>query len=214
MPDRSIRIRALVTVCVLVGAIILLKKVTHGERVSPHHPLRELPLLLGHWHGDELPLEQRVVAAAGVDDHLNRVYDDGTAGPIILYVGYYKSQRTGDTIHSPKNCLPGSGWEPAKSGRISVPMPDGSRILVNEYLVEKGLDRQLVLYWYQARGRVIASEYWGKVWMVVDALRRNRTDGALVRISTPVRDGNEKAQARATEFVQLLYPRLSEFIPN
>src|SRR5581483_3743726 len=214
MPERSMRGRLLVTIFMLLGAIFLLKKLSHGEAVSPHQPLRELPWNFGRWHGRELPLEPRIVAAAGVDDHVSRVYDDGMADPIMLYVGYYRSQRTGDTIHSPKNCLPGSGWEPAQSGKISVPMPDGSSIVVNEYLVEKRLDRQLVLYWYQARGRVIASEYWGKVWMVVDAMTRHRTDGALVRISTPVRSGNEKAQARATEFVQLLYPRLNEFIPD
>lgn len=214
MLDRPLRNRALVTVCILVGAIILLKKLSQGEKLLPHHPLQDLPLLLGRWRGSDLPLEQRIVAAAGVDEHVSRVYDDGTLSPVMLYVGYYRSQRTGDTIHSPKNCLPGSGWEPAQSRRISVPMADGSSIVVNEYLVEKGLDRQLVLYWYQARGRVIASEYSGKVWMVFDAITRNRTDGALVRVSTPVRNGNEQAHARATEFVRMLYPRLGEFIPN
>ena len=93
-------------------------------------------------------------------------------------------------------------------------MPGGLPIVVNEYVVAKGTDKRLVLYWYQGRGRVIASEYWGKVWMVMDAIKRNRTDGALVRLVTPIDDGESNAQARLEGFVRQLYPQLDKFIPK
>ncbi len=214
MVDRSLEGRMLVTAGVLVGAMLLLHGVSHGEPVTAHRPLREVPASLGHWHGEDLPLEQRIIKAVGVDDYLSRVYTDESGLPVSVYIGYYASQRTGDTIHSPKNCLPGSGWEPVRSRHLTVDVSVGSRIVINEYVVEKGLDRQLVLYWYQGRGRVVASEYWGKVWMVVDAITRNRTDGALVRLVTPTRDREGEAEARAVKLAQTLYPRLNEFIPN
>ena len=142
-----------------------------------------------------------MVQAAGVDDYVSRIYGIGQQIPIGLYVGYYGSQRTGDTIHSPKNCLPGAGWEPVRAGYLTISPPGGAPIEVNEYLVAKGADKRLVLYWYQGRGRVIASEYAGKVWMVVDAIRLHRTDGALVRLVTPVDDGEANAQERLVRFV-------------
>ena len=131
-----------------------------------------------------------------------------------MYVGYYASQRTGDTIHSPKNCLPGAGWDPVQSGYIKISIPGGRQIVVNEYVIQQGLDKQLVFYWYQGRGRVIASEYSGKFWMVADAISRNRTDGALVRLVTPMNDGEVHARARLVSFTQLLFPQLESIIPN
>ena len=115
-------------------------------------------------------------------------------GAVGLYVGYHDSQRQGDTIHSPLNCLPGAGWQPLEQGRITVSVRDHGTarpapIEVNRVVIGKGLDRQLVLYWYQSHRRVVASEYWGKVYTVLDAMRYNRTDAAMVRVITPVRDG-------------------------
>jgi EpsI family protein len=101
-----------------------------------------------------------------------------------------------------------------KAGRLTIDVPGARPIQVNQYLVRKGLDELLVLYWYQGRGRVIASEYWGKIWLVADAITRNRTDVALVRISTPTVDGEERARKRAVEFAQAAYPRLNQFLPE
>ena len=157
---------------------------------------------------------QRIVKALGVDDYLNRVYVDRSGVPVELYVGYYESQQTGDWVHSPKNCLPGSGWEAVSAGRVAIAVPGRSPIEVNQYFVRKGLDQLLVLYWYQGRGRVIASEYWGKACLVADAITRNRTDVALVRISTPITDGEQRARNRALEFAQAAYPRLNQFLPD
>ena len=144
---------------VLCAAAISLHLVSHGEPVMPSHSLANLPMALGSWTGRDLPIEQRILDAVGVDDHVSRAYFDQRNPPVLLYVGYYKSQRTGATIHSPKNCLPGAGWQPVSSGKIAVPLADGKNALVNLYTIEKGLERQSVIYWYKSHGRLIASEY-------------------------------------------------------
>ena len=214
MRNQPSRKRVLLTAGMLVAALVMLHGLSHGEQMAARQPLRELPLALDHWQGEERAVEQRLVEAVGVDDYVNRIYTNGSGEPLGLYLGYYSTQRTGDTIHSPKNCLPGAGWTPVRAGRLTIPLPGGDPIEVNEYLVEKGLDRHLVLYWYHARGRVEPSEYWAKAWLVLDAITRNRTDGALVRLVTPTRDGESKARARAVDFVQAVHPHLNRFVPD
>lgn len=206
--------RTSIAAAILVGGMVLLHSVSLQKRVPLHAPLRDFPTALAKWQGTEQPLSDETVRAVAVDEYLNRAYSDGTTQPIELYIGYYQSQRTDDTIHSPKNCLPGSGWNPVEADRVFFTAPDGKKFAVNEYIVEKGLDRDLVLYWYQSRGRVIASEYSAKVWMVLDALTRDRTDGALVRIITPQASSVPAARARAVAFAEAIYPRLGEFVPN
>ncbi len=207
-------IRMWITAALLVGATVFLHTLSHGEAVVPRAPLRELPYTLGSWTGQEQPLESRIVQAVGVSDYANRLFFNQLDPPVQLYVGYYASQRTGDTIHSPKNCLPGAGWDPVQSGYATIAVPDGRKIVVNEYVIQQGLDKQLVFYWYQGRGRVVASEYAGKFWMVADAISRNRTDGALVRLVTPMNGPEAKARARLESFTQLIFPRLDQLIPN
>lgn len=206
--------RLWITASLLVGAFVLLHSVSHGEPVAPHQPLRELPYTLGSWTGTEQPLEEQIVQAIGVSDYINRVYVNQQLELAQLYVGYYASQRTGDTIHSPKNCLPGAGWDPVRSGYITLSGAGAGHFVVNEYVIQQGLDRQLVFYWYQGRGRVIASEYSGKFWMVADAISRNRTDGALVRLVTPMNDGEAQARMRLASFTRVLLPYLENIIPN
>jgi EpsI family protein len=110
--------------------------------------------------------------------------------------------------------LPGSGWDPLQSGYTKVRVSEGREIEVNAYVIQRGLDKQVVFYWYQSRGRVIASEYSGKFWMVADAISRHRTDGALVRLVTPMNDGEVPARERLVSFTQLLFPHLESIIPN
>ena len=207
-------VRFLITVATLMAGIVLLHTMSHGEPVPLRQPLGQLPLLMDGWLGHDDPLDQQIVSVLGVSDYVNRSYVRLGGDRVGLYVGYYQSQLTGETIHSPKNCLPGAGWEAVRAGRLTIPMTEMPAIVVNEYLVEKGLMQYLVLYWYQAHERVIASEYSGKAWLVFDAITRNRTDEALVRVITPTRDGEGQATARAIQFVQGLYPRLSSFIPD
>ena len=136
-----------------------------------------------------------------------------------LYIGFHGSQRQGDTIHSPLNCLPGAGWIPTTVGRTEIVAPDEAwrerRLLVNRVIIEKGLDRQLVIYWYQSHGRVTASEYWGKFYTVVDAIRLARTDAALVRVVVPMQEGDAgTADRAAVSLIQALFPQLPRYLPS
>jgi len=213
--SRELTVRLVIVALVLLGGTALLHAMSHGEPVVARESLSDLSYRIGGWSGVEAPMEQTIVQAVGVTDYTNRRYFKSSVPYIDLYIGYYASQRTGDTIHSPKNCLPGSGWDPIYSGYTTIPVSTALPIKVNEYVIAQGLDRQLVFYWYQGRGRVIASEYWGKFYMIDDAITRNRTDGALVRLVTPIGDdGQAAAHARLESFAQTVYPSLSHFIPN
>jgi EpsI family protein len=207
-------LRLWTTVGVLLGAYVLLHTMSHGEPVILHQPLRDLPYTMGNWKGQEQPLPEQIIQAVGVSDYTNRVYFQPADPPVQLYIGYYASQRTGDTMHSPKNCLPGAGWDPISAGYATIPLTTARQIIVNNYIIQKDLNKQMVLYWYQGRGRVIASEYAGKFWMVTDAVSRNRTDGAMVRLITPMNDGEAKARMRLISFAQSLFPDLDAIIPK
>src|SRR5436309_2967924 len=203
-----------VAVGLLFGAAVLLHAVSHGEPPADAHPLVRFPAAFGNWQSRDLPLDKEIIEAVGVDDYVSRIYSQPAQAPVLLYIGYYKTQRTGVTIHSPKNCLPGSGWEPVTSSRLQVRAPDGNPATVNFYVIEKGLDRQLVLYWYQSHGRIIASEYWGKIYMVLDALRLNRTDAALVRVTSPVFPDEPQSQARLARFAEQILPATAGISPK
>ena len=145
-----------------------------------------------------------------------RVYRDPQTQSVIgLFVAFFESQRKGGAIHSPKNCLPGAGWEPVEFGITTIEMPGHPAPgAINRAIVQKGLSKQLVLYWYQSQGRIIASEYSAKFYLVWDALTRNRTDGALVRIITPVIQNDEAgALERAKSFARDMFPLLQQHIP-
>ena len=131
-----------------------------------------------------------------------------------MYVGFYASQRQGDTIHSPMNCLPAAGWEPQAIGRAILALDSRTPVEVNRYVVQKGFDRRLVLYWYQSHGRIVASEYWSRAYLVMDSLRFHRSDGAIVRIIASLAHGESRAEQILTDFVHALYPSLSEHLPS
>jgi EpsI family protein len=139
------------------------------------------------------------------DDLLSRVYQDRSTGKMAtLFVAYFQTQRTGKTPHSPKNCLPGSGWAPSQSGMIDIRVAGETEpIRVNRYIVSRGDNQDAVLYWYQAHNRVIASEYAAKIFTVTDAIRCNRSDTSLVRVIVPVDGGDTHgAVETAVSFVQ------------
>ncbi|MGB8474862.1 MAG: exosortase C-terminal domain/associated protein EpsI [Candidatus Acidiferrum sp.] len=204
-------LRVSVAAMVLVGGIFA----THGfkpkEAGGLQKPLRDFPSAIDSMHSEDRPFEKQVVQAIGADDYINRVYL-GSALPIELYIGYYKDQRSGDRMHSPKNCLPGSGWEPVHSTRVQIGSVNGLPVLVNGYLVAQGAKRDMVLYWYQSHGRIAASEFLVKFLLIADGLKNRPTDGAMIRIWTTASDGEETAQARAVEFAHLVYPKLDEFL--
>ena len=157
------------------------------------------------------------MAVLGVNDYVNRTYYGPGGRAISLYIGYYRSQRQGGSIHSPLNCLPGAGWNPVKREHLIIPV-GVTAIEANRIVILKGMDREVVLYWYQAHGRTVASEYRAKIYTVLDAMRTGRTDAALVRIVSPAESlepaAEEAAGRRAIEFVQGLYPLLDRYIPE
>jgi len=211
--------RAAILFCCLVGGAVVIASANRSEERIARLPFAQFPMQIEEWQGAaQPPIEPKVLAVLGVDDYLTRAYYTPDRSAIIgLYLGYYGSQRQGDTMHSPLNCLPGAGWAPLSNTRISIPVPGDSEIVVNRYIIQKGLDRQLVLYWYQSHGRVVASEYWSKLFLIRDAVRLNRTDGAIVRVIAPIpvgsEDGGEAAERIATRFVRVLYPTLSPYLP-
>jgi EpsI family protein len=165
------------------------------------------------------PFDDEILTVLGVDDYVSRVYYRTDGAAVGLYMGYYASQRQGDTIHSPQNCLPGAGWEAVANGRLRIANADGHGrdMIVNRYIVQKGLDRQLVLYWYQSHGRVVASEYWSKLYLITDAIRTNRTDGSMVRVISPMAHGDESGAAAervAEDFVRAIVPTLPAYLPE
>ena len=201
-------------IAILTAALIGLHGLSHGEPVLAAQPLGAFPRNLDGLTGSDEPMPTEMLNALGVDDYVDRIYQAPSKTPISLYVGYYKSQRTGVSIHSPKNCLPGSGWEPVSSDRLHLDLPDGTPAEANLYVIEKGLDREVVIYWYQSHGRVIASEYQSKTYMVLDAIRLHRTDAALVRVIAPVSGDLASSRRQATSFAQLAMVQLQSFIPR
>ena len=139
--------------------------------------------------------------------------DTHPLAPLWLFIGYYESQRTGAAYHSPKNCLPGSGWQFVESVPFPVKTGSGEMVTINRAVIQKGLDKQLILYWYHDRGRVVASEYWAKGYLIWDAMTKNRTDGSIVRISVPVASTLEDAEHEATRFLHDLWPELQNYMP-
>jgi EpsI family protein len=211
--------RAMLVFAVLLGAAVAAARADRYDYRPDRVSFESFPMQVGQWQGIKQPaLEPDVLAILQVDDYLTRAYvapDRSAAG---LYIGYWASQRQGSTIHSPLNCLPGAGWEPVVADRVPLADPRTARsMLVNRYVVQKGIDRQLVLYWFQSHGRVIASEYWSKLYLVADAVRMSRSDGAIVRVTVPIdgesADAQAAALATASRFVTDLVPVLDPFLP-
>ena len=192
------------------------------DRVPATPPLSLLPQTIGTRTAQDYPLDSETLEVLGDGRFLNRVYSSvGPVGqpaeaPVSLFIGYFPTQRSGQSIHSPQNCLPGAGWAFLSSQVINLPTADGRPYPVGEYLIGNAGQKQVVLYWYLAHGRSVASDYLAKAYMMLDAVRWNRTDGALVRIVTPVgqNESLEFAQQRAVQFAGQVTPLLPRFIPN
>jgi EpsI family protein len=211
--------RAAILFCCLMGGAVVIASANRSEQPVARLAFAQFPMQIAEWQGASQPsIEDKILAVLGVDDYLTRAYYTPNQAAVVgLYLGYYGTQRQGDTMHSPLNCLPGAGWAPLSNTRIPIRIAAHSEIVVNRYIIQKGLDRQLVLYWYQSHGRVVASEYWSKFYLIRDAVRLNRTDGALVRIIAPIKigseDGGRAAELDATRFVRALFPALSPYLP-
>jgi EpsI family protein len=206
------RVRAAIVVVLLAATGIYGGGAGSAEAVVAREPLATLPLSIGGWRGQEAaPLADDVLAQLGVDDYVHREYVRN-GSPVGVYIGYYASQRQGDTIHSPQNCLPGAGWRPVESAVGDVRAGDRT-VKVNQFVIQKWLDRQVVFYWYQGRGRVIANEYANKAFLMLDAARLHRTNGGLVRLIAPIESTADEARTKLAQFATLLFPYLDRHLP-
>ena len=188
------------------------------DKVPASEPVSQMPTQIGPWRGTDLPIDQSVLDILGKGDFLNRVYTTPQSGiPVVgLFIGYFPTQRTGQTIHSPQHCLPGAGWTFESSNYTDLKTVTAQSFRVGEYVITNGEQKQFVLYWYQAHGRSVANEYASKFYLIADAMRMNRTDGALVRVITPIspNETTDNARRRAVAFTSIMAPELQRFIPS
>lgn len=234
--------RFLVVVVLLLATGALLHLRGDVDFVPRSAPLSGMPTRIGAYTSQDIPIDQSVLDVLGKGIFLNRVYvpaqesstpvledaavtqkqgaspatSAGAREAVGLFIGYFPTQRTGQSIHSPQNCLPGSGWTFDSSGTTELQDASGKRYNVGEYLISNGPARQEVLYWYQSHGRSIANDYKAKLYMLTDSIRLGRTDAALVRLITPVAPGEDRATAhnRVVHFAELMVPLLPTYVPN
>lgn len=208
--------RVALSCALLLGTLIFLLVRSTGEAVPIREPLASFPTALGAWEGREATFfEVEILNILKVKDYLMRRYVESGGGSLWLYIGYWDTQRKGAQMHSPKNCLPGSGWEPLEASRVTVPLPPPyAPITLNRYLIQKDQEQQLVFYWYHSQGQVIAGEVGARIEMVKNAIIRNRTDGALIRVSSPVSESVPETSDRLITFIQAMYPILGEHLPE
>ena len=183
----------------------------------PRKSLAEFPKEVGDWTAiSDQRMDDGSMRILQVDDYFVRNYRNSKGEIIGLYIGYFKSQREGKGIHSPRQCLPGAGWAPVDTSvyRMKVPNHNPGTVPVNKFVMGKGLERQLYLFWYHGRGRIYASEYWNKIYLIWDGLTKKRTDGALVRVNSAVIGNTKDALKTQTEFIQLFFPLLKDYIPD
>src|SRR5215467_1478513 len=182
-------------VAILAAGVLVNAWAYLGEAHVDRKPLKDFPAQLGPWQKNkpDQVIDDETMKVLRASDYLLRDFrrPDGTVAN--FYVGYYASQRDGASYHSPLNCLPGSGWTLSDPDKVQIARPDGSTFAANKYVIKNGDYQSVMIYWYQGRGRAVASEYWGKVYTVIDSLRLRRSDGALVRVTVPL--GNSEPAA-------------------
>lgn len=214
LQSRSARILTVV----LFAQASLFYGFSRRENVPFHRPLENFALPSdSSWKLiEDSKLDAETLEVLKADDILSRFYANPvTAQQATLFVAFFETQRTGKAPHSPKNCLPGSGWVPSQSGTTEISVPGETQpIHVNQYIVSRGQNQSIVLYWYQSRSRVIASEYSAKIYTVTDAIQFNRSDTALVRVVVNVTDGDtKKAEETAVSFVRSFFEPLKSYLP-
>jgi EpsI family protein len=201
-----------VTVLLLLQAAAFYAVASRKEIIPSVPPLANFPVIVGPWYmTQDVPLDKDTLDILRADDTLNRVYVNPANRELAtVYIAYFKTQRTGQSPHSPKNCLPGSGWEPIDVGLATLKVSGwDTPITVNRYVVRHGEDKSVVYYWYQSHERVIAKEYAAKFWLVMDSIRYRQSATALVRVIAPVRNNDvEQASRVGEDFVRALFPQI------
>lgn len=207
---------ALLLVVLLLGGVVVNAWQYLGEVPVQRKQLKDFPHEVGVWEqrGPDQEFDQQTVTILGASDYLMRDYRGLGGITANFYVGYYASQRTGATYHSPQNCLPGSGWVMSDPGKITISPVGQAPFEANRYIVQNGSNKQLLVYWYQGRGRKTASEYWGKIYTVIDSVKMRRSDAAMVRVMVPVGASEASALEAAMSLSESAASALPEFVPN
>jgi EpsI family protein len=209
--------RVVILLVVLVASGILVNSWAYlGEAHVERQELKNFPDQLGAWkqEGSDQRFDAQTMSVLRASDYLLRDYRLGNSTSAGLYVGYYATQRDGASFHSPLNCLPGAGWSMVEPATVTITLPDGKNFVANKYVIKNGDYRELMIYWYQGRGRTVASEYWGKIYTVLDSVRLRRSDAALVRVTVPIVQSETAALESAREFAGLTSQVLPAFVPN
>jgi len=207
---------AILLVVLLAGGFIVNAWEYLGEARVERKELKDFPKQIGTWvqSGADEQFDNQTLAVLRSSDYLLRNYREADGRVVNFYVGYYASQRDGATYHSPLNCLPGAGWVMNDPGTITITPEGRTPFVANRYLIQNGLHKELLIYWYQGRGRAIASEYWGKVYTVVDSIRLRRSDAAMIRIMVPIDGSESKALQTAIDLAAHSSAILPEFVPD
>ncbi len=206
----------LIALLILGGSLGLSRGINFREQIPAARPFSTFPLEIDGWRGQRQVMEQRFIDALDFSDYALIDYRDQRGQTLNFYVAYYESQRKGESIHSPATCLPGSGWNFKQAGVITVPLADGKNLQVRRAVMSKGPVRQLVYYWFPQRGRDLTNAYQLKLYNFWDALTRQRTDGALVRLITPISNSEPAAAAdsRLQAFLVQVLPVLNRYLPG
>lgn len=210
-------LRYWLVIAMLAGTAFLLNARARRDIVPAHLNLDQFPHRIGNWIGSDEALDPETLKVLGDGEFLSRTYIEPENGNSIdLFLAYFPTQRTGMTIHSPNNCLPGAGWTFDSSQYLLLKDSGGKSHQVGEYLIRNGDAKAFVIYWYEAHGRSTASEYAAKAYLIADSLRLNRTDGSLVRVAIFLNPEGSVAQARirAEAFTSQLITFLPPFMPN
>jgi len=213
-----------IVAALMAATAVLLEARGDTDRVPPSVPLSELPATIGTRVATDIPIDPAALEVLGKGIFLNREYDAprytarsaSDAAPVWLYIGYFPTQRTGQSIHSPQNCLPGAGYSFVSSGITELTDPNGKRYSVGEYLISDGTSTDEVLYWYRVHGRSVANDYKAKLYTMADSMRYRRTDEALIRVMTAVGPGEDRlaAHRRVVDFANRIVPLLPSYIPD
>jgi EpsI family protein len=203
-------------VAILAAGVLVNAWAYLGEAHVERKPLKDFPVQIGDWQRDKADqtIDDATMKVLRASDYLLRDYRRPDGRLANFYVGYYASQRDGASYHSPLNCLPGSGWTLGSPGKVTISLPNGQTFAANKYVIQNGDYKNLMIYWYQGRGRAVASEYWGKFYTIIDSVRLRRSDGALVRVTVPMGDSEAEALQAATDLTAKAAPVLAEFVPN
>ena len=209
-------------IALLAGAATMVQVRGDKDREPPSVPLEQFPETIGSFTATDIPMDAETLEVLGKGEFMDRLYNPqdpapgANVGPVRLFIGYFPTQRSGQSIHSPQHCLPGSGWVFESSGVTDLTDKTGKTIQVGDYLISDGNSKAEVLYWYRSHGRNIASDYTAKFYTLLDSMRLNRTDAALIRIVVPLRLGEERATAhdRAVAFAEQVTPLLPPYVPD